>query len=202
MKKLKRNEIIIYAIAIMLVAAGYFNYSTFENNTETQPTYSESVEKIENEYANTGDAVLVNNNEIAEENIQKEETTEKKEENKTKENSEDYYSTSKIEREKMFAEMVSNYEKILNNSNTNEMQKSIATEEIKKINNTKNAIMICENLILTKGFNNCILFVNEKNVNIVVNIDGGLKPENVAQIQNIISREINTEIENIHITEK
>ena len=36
----------------------------------------------------------------------------------------------------------------------------------------------------------------------VVKIDGGLKPENVAQIQNIISREIGTEIENIHIMEK
>ena len=31
MKKFKRSEITIYAVALMLVAAGYFNYTTFEN---------------------------------------------------------------------------------------------------------------------------------------------------------------------------
>ena len=93
-------------------------------------------------------------------------------------------------------------ENILNNNNASEAQKSIATQEITKINNTKNAIMICENLISTKGFENCIIFVNDKSVNVVVKVEGGLSTEKVAKVQNIISRELGTEIENIHITEK
>ena len=81
-------------------------------------------------------------------------------------------------------------------------QKSIATEEITKINNKKNAIMICENLILSKDFQECVILINEESVNIVVHVKDGLNQEKVSQIQNIISRELSTEIENIHISEK
>ena len=44
MKKFKGSEVVIYAMALMLVAAGYFNYMTFEN--QTQETYSEDVTEI------------------------------------------------------------------------------------------------------------------------------------------------------------
>lgn len=218
LKKFKKSEIAIYAISLMLVAAGYFNYSTF--NQKTEETYSEDVGNISEQYANVGDAVLVSNNEtenvtdenntsaqntenntVAETNTKttspSSETTETKTENET-----DYYANAKLNRDKMYAEMISNYEKIINNQNASEAQKSIATQEITKINNTKNAIMISENLIGTKGFNNCVILVNDGSVNVVVNVQGGLNKENVAKLQNIVSRELKVEIDNIHITEK
>lgn len=218
LKKFKKSEIAIYAISLMLVAAGYFNYSTF--NQKTEETYSEDVGNISEQYANVGDAVLVSNNEtenvtdenntsaqntenntVAETNTKtispSSETTETKTENET-----DYYANAKLNRDKMYAEMISNYEKIINNQNASEAQKSIATQEITKINNTKNAIMISENLIGTKGFNNCVILENDGSVNVVVNVQGGLNKENVAKLQNIVSRELKVEIDNIHITEK
>lgn len=218
LKKFKKSEIAIYAISLMLVAAGYFNYSTF--NQKTEETYSEDVGNISEQYANVGDAVLVSNNEtenvtdenntsaqnnenntVAETNAKttttSSETTETKTENET-----DYYANAKLNRDKMYAEMISNYEKIINNQNASEAQKSIATQEITKLNNTKNAIMISENLIGTKGFNNCVILVNDGSVNVVVNVQGGLNKENVAKLQNIVSRELKVEIDNIHITEK
>ena len=202
LKKFKKSEIAIYAISLMLVAAGYFNYSTF--NQKTEETYSEDVGNISEQYANVGDAVLVSNNEtenVTDENTKtttsSSETTETKTENET-----DYYANAKLNRDKMYAEMISNYEKIINNQNASEAQKSIATQEITKINNTKNAIMISENLIGTKGINNCVILVNDGSVNVVVNVQGGLNKENVAKLQNIVSRELKVEIDNIHITEK
>ena len=66
----------------------------------------------------------------------------------------------------------------------------------------KNAIMICENLIITKGFKNCVIFVNENSVNVVVEAEEKLDKDDVAKIQNIISREMGTAIENIHISER
>ena len=201
LKKFKKSEIAIYAISLMLVAAGYFNYSTF--NQKTEETYSEDVGNISEQYANVGDAVLVSNNEtenVTDENTKTTsslETTETKTENET-----DYYANAKLNRDKMYAEMISNYEKIINNQNASEAQKSIATQEITKLNNTKNAIMISENLIGTKGFNNCVILVNDGSVNVVVNVQGGLNKENVAKLQNIVSRELKVEIDNIHITEK
>ena len=62
--------------------------------------------------------------------------------------------------------------------------------------------MISENLILTKGFENCIILINDSSINVVVKAKEELKKEDVAKIQNIISREMNTEVQNIHITQK
>ena len=212
MKRLKKSEIAIYAIALMLVAAGYFNYSTFEKKTEE--TYSEDINQIEDKYANVGDAVLVSSNETQSENqvdnnSENEDTntsantvSENISQTNATESSNDYYANSKLDRDKMYAEMISNYEKIINNSNASEAQKSIATQEITKINDTKNAIMICENLIQTKGFDSCVILVNDGSVNVVVSVEGGLNTDKVAKIQNIVTREMKAEISNIHITEK
>ena len=238
MKNLKKSEIVIYVVALMLVTAGYFNY-TANDSKELLETYSEDVQKLDDTAnTNVGDAVLVSNNEVNAVNSNSEnikqgndkneeknsenvalvendnEADDKKadankvsEENKntvinTNANETNYYASSKLERDTMYANMISTYQNILNNSNISETQKSIASKEITKINNTKNSIMICENLIMTKGFDNCVILINEDSVNVVVCIKDGLNTERVAQIQNIVSREIGTDVENIHIMEK
>ena len=55
--------------------------------------------------------------------------------------------------------------------------------------------------VKTKGFENVVIFVNGDSVSIIVR-DDQLNTEKVAQIQNIISREMNTKVENIHISNK
>jgi stage III sporulation protein AH len=97
--------------------------------------------------------------------------------------------------------MLETYENVLNSSNSLETQKQSATDEIKKINDTKNSIMICENLIQTKGFENNVIFVNGDSISVVIRSDE-MTQEEVAQVQNIISREMKAEIENIHISTK
>ena len=222
MKALKKNQVIIYVIALMLVAAGYLNYTADDNNlmqTSTELEYTQG-----NEIANIGDAKLVNSNDIAEEQntntiteteqtettpptITEEMPVENTETNETTETntetvSDDYFEKSKLERETMYSKMLESYQNILNSTVISEEQKSIATQEITNINNTNNSIMVCENLIKTKGFNNCIVFVNGDSVSVVVETTGELTPENVAQIQNIVSRELSVEIENINISSK
>ena len=58
--------------------------------------------------------------------------------------------------------------------------------------------MICENLISTKGFSNCVIFANVDSISVIVEADE-LQTDEIAQIQNIISREMGAEPENIHI---
>ena len=211
-KSLKKSEVAIYAIAIMLVAAGYLNYKTMTESSIETISKENTTNITENEdTSNIGDATLVNSGDIVEENAiensnevktedVKEDNTEKKEENKDEEA--DYFTNSKLERDTTYASMISNYTAILERDNVSETQKGIAMQEITNINNTKNAIMICENILSTKGFTNCIIFVNDKSVNVVVSIKGGLNTEKVAQIQNIVSRELKEDLNNIHITEK
>ena len=116
-------------------------------------------------------------------------------------NVDDYFSKSKLERDTMYSQTIETYQNILNNDNVPDSQKNIATEQITKINEVKNSIMICENLIQTKGFKDCVIFVNGDSVSIVIQSDK-LEVEDIAQIQNIVAREMKASIENIHISNK
>lgn len=213
MKLFKKNQVVIYVIALMLVVAGYLNY-TATNDFNSAVQTSSSEEEL-TKMANIGDAQLVSSSVVSEEsNVETSGLTdesnmaEKNEivDNNTistssevSKNNKDYFSTSKLERESMYSQMLETYENILNSSNSLETQKQSATEEIKNINNTKNSIMICENLIKTKGFEDVVIFVNGDSISVIVE-DEQLSPEEIAQIQNIISREIKAKVENIHIS--
>ena len=221
---LKKNQVIIYVIALMLVTAGYLNYTT---NTAEQVSTQTAMEMEANDdmqIADIGDATLVNSEAVSEneveENVTEDTTntmadTNMTQDNNTTENStantvaqtsatvttDEYFTKSKLERDTMYSQMIESYEKVLNSSNSLETQKQSATEEIKKINDIKNSIMICENLISTKGFTKNIIFVNGDSISVIIGVEQ-LQQEEVAQIQNIISRELHAEIENIHISTK
>lgn len=186
--KLKTGSIVIYTLALVLVTAGYWTYISKES--QTLETVSMSQNKTDE---NLGDATLVTNNELIEENI---ENTEIKEEEKKEDD--DYFEESKLSRDTMYSQTLETYQKMLNNSNVSEEQKTIVTQEITKLNKEKNAIMICENLISTKGFENCVIFINVDSISVILKADE-LKTDEIAQIQNIISREIGASVENIHI---
>lgn len=200
---LKKNQVIIYVIALMLVVAGYLNFTA--NGDLSSAVQTASSEEELDKVANIGDAQLVSTNPVSEESENNEENNLVVENNTVSTSSDvkdkNYFSTSRLDRDTMYSQMLETYEKILNSSNSLETQKQSASEEIKKINNVKNGIMICENLIKTKGFDDVVIFVNGDSVSVIVE-DEQLSTEEVAQIQNIISRELNAKVENIHISNK
>lgn len=133
-------------------------------------------------------------------------TSETNETNNTQKNTQseeisNYYTSSKLERDKMYSQMLETYTKILENDAIPSDQKSIAQTEIKSINDKKNALMICENLIKTKGFEDVLILINQSSVNVVIKKEK-LEVNEIAQIQNIVSRELNIQIEEIHIATK
>ena len=224
MKLFKKNQVIIYVIVLMLMTAGYLNYTTNTNKQASLETAMQIEASDDMQLADIGDATLVNSNDVVEE---KEESTEnldtntntssnsninnevniqdtKKDDETVQTNSNngnDYFAKSILERDTMYSQMLETYEKVLNSSNSLETQKQVATQEIQKINETKNSIMICENLIKTKGFEKSIIFVNGDSVSVIIGAIE-IKQEEVAQVQNIISREMKKEVENIHIATK
>lgn len=220
---LKKNQIIISVIAIMLIAAGYMNYTSNEKQALETAVLTDS-----EKYAGIGDATLVSANVTDNNDAQNitddstnedeiksnEQNTENKENDKntvqnevntsttvTETSGDQYFAELRLERDKMYSQMLESYQKILSNSQISETQKEISENEIKKINDTRNAIMIAENLIKNKGFQDLIIFINGDSISIIVKAKE-LKEEQIAQIQNIISRELKGEIENIHISNK
>ena len=212
MKIIKRNQLIILVISLMLITAGYLNF-TADNNTIATSYLT----------AELGDATLVSSNAVIEENIVEDEniivennalesSTSTVEENTVEESNtletvateevdETYFTTSKLERENMYSQMLETYQQIYNNTETSSDQKTSALQEIANINKTKNAIMIAENLISAKGFKNAVIFVNENSVSVIIG-EKELSQEQIAQIQNIVSRELNVDAGIIHISTK
>ena len=212
---LKKNQILFYVIALMLVVAGYLNYTSMQDvTTEVSANnigYAQLVNSNitqENNTANnvkTSNVVNVTNTAVAENAVSKEQIDENENEEETESTSasatDSYFSKSKLERDTMYSQMIETYEKVLNGINSLETQKQSAAEEIKKINDTKNSIMIAENLITTKGFPNNVIFVNGESVSAIIGAEE-LKQEEISQIQNILARELKADIKNIHIAIK
>ena len=230
MKFFKKNQVIISVIALMLMAAGYLN---FTNNGSDFHKTAETGSLIDSEQmAAIGDAQLVSTkpaeaNEIKDESLNvtveniikneidsnedsnkdnNKEADNKQENNTIETNSKtvttsEYFTESRLEREKMYSQMIETYQKILEKSGISESQKTTAQSEIKKINEQKNAIMITENLIKNKGYEDLIIFVNNTSINVIIK-SKKLETEQIAQVQNIITRELNSKIENIHISNK
>lgn len=252
MKILNKNQLTIFVIALMFVAAGYLSYTTKDNTKEVGVAPEEKLAAI-------GDAALVNSGEIIEKddkqsilnNINETSKTDNKENNSenstintnndnsnttantssennttstntsndknndnmnnTNENNssiptasnnlDNYFANSRLERETMYSQMLETYQRILESNTVSQEQKAISGQEINKINQTKNGIMIAENLIKTKGFSDVIIFVNDNSVSVITQA-GELSAEEIAQIQNIVSRELKVEIENIHISKR
>ena len=226
---IKKNQIVVFVIGLMIIAAGYLSYTNNESNNSTLET---GVIADSEEMASIGDAKLVSAN-VAEGNvIEANSITENNSGNNIATNSneivnsinevntnsistntisntvetstitvDEYFTSSRLERDTMYSERIENYQDILNNSNVSEAQKKTAQEEIIKLNNEQNAIMIAENLIKTKGIEDLVIFINGESINIIVKGDD-LEKEEIAQIQNIITRELEADIANIHIMNK
>lgn len=210
MKIIKRNQLIILVISLMLITAGYLNF-TADNNTIATSYLT----------AELGDATLVSSNAILQVNEIDDNTLENNavessvssihEHNNMIENNtietaviEDdntYFTTSKLERENMYSQMLETYQQIYNNVETSSEQKTSALNEIANINKIKNALMIAENLVSAKGFKNVVIFVNDNSVSVVVG-EKELSQEQISQIQNIVSRELNVDAGTIHISTK
>ena len=215
MKILKRNQLIVLVISLMLVTAGYLNF------TSTNQSQNNSAPNL----ASLGDATLVSSNTVEIENKEQNQVPESTD-NKTDETDETvseepeisqetstktdtvktveedtYFTTSKLERENMYSQMLETYQEIYNNTNSTPEQKNTAMQEIAKVNETKNAIMIAENLVKAKGFKDIVIFENSNSTSVIIKADK-LEPEQIAQIQNIISRELEVGAEQISISTK
>ena len=140
MNILKKNQVIIYTFALMLVAAGYLNYTSSLGEKSVETSIDDTIVQ-EEQVSAIGDARLVNSDDIVNENVTDESsisteqnsietnTTLDEENNKTStenNSSDDYFVQSKLERDTMYSQMIENYEKILNSSNSLETRKTIS----------------------------------------------------------------------------
>ena len=167
---IKKNHLLVGAVTMMLVVAGYLNYVY-------DPTRAFDVEltgKIED---SLGEAIYVSSPSLEKE---------------------DYFIKTRIERDNLYASQLESYEKLIKDNSVKDEQKKFAQEQIESINKAKTAISVSENLIMSKEVEKVVILVNNSSVNVVIKTDD-LSDTLIAQIQNIITREFETDIKNVHI---
>lgn len=185
---IKKNQILASMVVLMLVVAGYLNYTY-----DPSKNYEDELTGVMSN--NLGDAYLVDSSSVST-NIN--DIVDAVEATAKVTTAEEYFASTRMERENSYAEQIENYEHILANTAISNEQKIFAQTEISKINNTKNAIVIAENLIKLKGFNDVVILVNDNSVNVIVMADE-LSESEVMQIQNIVVSELNVDLDNLHI---
>lgn len=192
-KIFKKNQLIFLTLGLMLIVAGYLNY-TYNPEARYKSELTGNIEET------LGDTIYVNaipsDDTIIETDIDE---SNKNEIQQVEEDDDEYFVNTKLQRDKMYDEQLDLYKEIINNSQASNQQKEEANRKIEEINKLKNSIMIAENLILLKDIENVMILTTGKNVNVVIQNEQQLEKDKVAQIYDIVTKELNVDMNNIQI---
>jgi stage III sporulation protein AH len=112
-----------------------------------------------------------------------------------------FFNEYRQERDNIKSKEYALWQEIINNPSSEEDLKKSAQEELDKIVALTEKEMIIENLIISRGFKDAIIFIADDSATVIVDAKG-LNKENVAQIQDIVTRKTKLKPSTIKIMEK
>ena len=199
----------LVAVAVMLIGIGYANFSGKDGSdiqnqvVQTSSEYSNNLGDVQ--LVNSEEASLVENDNTSENSTSQETNAGSNEtentNNTSSNNVSEYFTELKLDRDNMYSQKLEAYQKIVDSTAISSEQKAIAIQEIEKITETQNAISVAEELIKLKGFENVVIYVNDNSVTVIVR-SANLTSDQVAQIQNIVTRQLGVSVSNISISNK
>lgn len=205
-KLLRKNQIIITALVVMVALAGYLSMT--EREDLSLPTVNESVQDdavadisdedivldgdgsvssasvaaAEGEVADdkTG-AVQTGGNDVASrenagEAVLVSNTVEK-----------NFFEEAKLSREQTRAKNKETLTSLVNNANISSAQKDKAMKQIMKMTTISEKETATENLLAAKGFNEAVVTISDESVDVIVNAEN-LTEQQIAQIADVVKR--------------
>ena len=181
----KKNQMIITALAVMIAVAGYLNYSgtQLEEAVSRQPSQEEQV-LMENGYDVTpegevtdtpGEAVL------------------------TSVNGSEFSASAKLTREQLRAQNKETLMEVINNDTIAEEQKQTAIDSITSLTDIAEREAAAELLLDAKGFEDSVVSITDNSADVVINM-AEISDSQRAQIEDIVKRKAEIPGENIIIT--
>jgi len=177
--KFKKKSAVYSVIALMLCVAVYLNWS-YNRGREEDESLVFSGDELLSDASGENDAQTVT----------------------PVSGEEDYFSAARLSRQKARDEAVT----ILNNTVENEQ----ATEEARKeAMDSISAMAACavseariENLVVAKGYSECVVFINDNGVNVIIRETGaGVSDADVARIKEIVIEETSVTSDKVKIIE-
>lgn len=198
-KLLRKNQIIITALVIMVAVAGYLSLAGGEdsvltvNDTFPETEFEETMTDISDEDIKTAEegqeeALAASGSSVKEE----------KKETASKENAgeavmvgttvgSNYFESAKLSREQTRAKNKETLLELANSTNATETQKEKAMNEIVDMTSVAERETATENLLAAKGFESVIVSIVDDSVDVIVDATD-LTGQQIAQIEDIVKR--------------
>lgn len=197
---IKRNQVVVTALAVMIAAAGYLNFQESRSSEGKQTalqlteegdvtalvdysalpddTDSTELDPITAETTGDGAAVYVSAH---------------------SENASAYFAEAKLNREQSRAKEKDILTEMLNNQNITEEQKNKCTESILTLQERIEKESAAEAMLQSKGFSEVYVRMDDETVDVVVNRES-LTEQELAQIEDIVQRKTGMAADKIRIS--
>ena len=204
---LKKNQLIITALAVMIAIAGYLKYSDSMIDSQQLAAASASTDELivsdeiemdisaEDIYASTG---------ITEEAVEEAAETSDTEPGEavftsTNMVSGTFASEAKLSRDQTRAKNTESLLQIINSDVVSEAQKQSAIEQMLELTDISERETGAETLLAAKGFEDVVVSISDMKVDVVIN-QSEISDVQRAQIEDVITRKTGLPPENIVIT--
>ena len=217
MKRLfRKNQIIITSLAIMIVIAGYLNFTADQTKPVKQEAAAETAEKIREENLQAEEAAAGAEADItsfpdevlASVSAEAESTadTETPEGEKVGEavltssaSAGAFSASAKLNREQVRSKNEASLLEIINNTGISEDMKADAIASMNRMTDRAEKELDAELLLEAKGFKDSVVSINDDSVDVIVGA-AEITDEQKAQIEDIVTRKTERDVSDIVIT--
>lgn len=222
-KRVKKNQVIITALAVMIAVAGYLNYSGMKLEKETAAVSEGTVEDAAAVEEGVDDSSLVDveswdlalnelETDLGEQEAASTEVVAEEAEGETQSgdtpgeavltsvtSGSSFAAEAKLSREQVRAKNKETLLEVINNENITEEQKQSAIDSMTAMTDQAEKEAAAELLLDSKGFVDSVVSITDGTVDVVVN-KAELSEAERAQIEDIVKRKTEISGENIVIT--
>ena len=217
MKRLfRKNQIIITSLAIMIVIAGYLNFTADQTKPVKQEAAAETAEKIREENIQAEEAAAgaeaditsFPDEDLASVSAEAESTadTETPEGEKVGEavltssaSAGAFSASAKLNREQVRSKNEASLLEIINNTDISEDMKADAIASMNRMTDRAEKELDAELLLEAKGFKDSVVSINDDSVDVIVGA-AEITDEQKAQIEDIVTRKTERNVSDILIT--
>lgn len=217
MKRLfRKNQIIITSLAIMIVIAGYLNFTSDQTKPVKQEAAAETAEKIREENIQAEEAAAGEeaditsfpDEDLASVSAEAESTadTETPEGEKVGEavltssaSAGAFSASAKLNREQVRSKNEASLLEIINNTDISEDMKADAIASMNRMTDRAEKELDAELLLEAKGFKDSVVSINDDSVDVIVGA-AEITDEQKAQIEDIVTRKTERDVSDIVIT--
>ena len=217
MKRLfRKNQIIITSLAIMIVIAGYLNFTADQTKPVKQEAAAETAEKIREENIQAEEAAAgaeaditsFPDEDLASVSAEAESTAdiETPEGEKVGEavltssaSAGAFSASAKLNREQVRSKNEASLLEIINNTDISEDMKADAIASMNRMTDRAEKELDAELLLEAKGFKDSVVSINDDSVDVIVGA-AEITDEQTAQIEDIVTRKTERNVSDIVIT--